>query len=395
MEKLWSNFKLLGEEQIDLNIGNQADDVLEEKGRVCLLGRLHTNRPFNRTTFKSTMKKRVLEGMPWSFDNHLLLLTEYLRVRILLDVDKALLWGMTVRGTDGTKFIVYFRYERLPNVCYFCGCFGHGERDCLVRLGDQSSNKGPLQYGPWLRALGEKTKKVVQQKKTFTEVHQAFEQGTTMGGEMGEGEDTATVDATIMEVGDNPRNSELMEHVSMMIGGPDTMKMGEQEAVTGESSGFRTVDLESNLENLADKHYLSDEGPNKPIGPDLMVDQLQHLRQDDKPTTMGNNEFFSPHIHKDYLQCERDTVKSKTTEVHTLTEVEKDDKSKGKGVLVEDSKGRKNLKNWKRQARAPNVSAKTKKEAIVGNKRQTANAVHTMEVDGQSSSKKRVSLDQV
>ncbi|CAK9187721.1 unnamed protein product, partial [Ilex paraguariensis] len=84
-----------------------------------------------------------------------------------------------------------------------------------------------------------------------------------------------------------------------------------------------------------------------------------------------------------------------TTEVHTLTEVEKDDKSKGKGVLVEDSKGRKNLKNWKRQARAPNVSAKTKKEAIVGNKRQTANAVHTMEVDGQSSSKKRVSLDQV
>ncbi|CAK9147794.1 unnamed protein product [Ilex paraguariensis] len=178
MEKLWLPFKLSEEEQSDLQITNNDYGILNKKPL--------TKRSFNKAVFKSTMKldwnslstivqdladnlfliqftnmlykRKVLERMPWSFDNHLVLLMEYdgniqaskvqisrcpfwiqvyslplnrkfLRIKVELDVSKALIRSMNVKGMD-------------------------------VRLSSHDfSNRRLSQFGNWLRANGEKFKK--------------------------------------------------------------------------------------------------------------------------------------------------------------------------------------------------------------------------------------------
>ena len=46
-----------------------------------------------------------------------------------------------------------FMYERLPNICYWCGLVLHNDKDCILWL----NNRGSLrikeqQFGPWIRA---------------------------------------------------------------------------------------------------------------------------------------------------------------------------------------------------------------------------------------------------
>ena len=46
-----------------------------------------------------------------------------------------------------------FKYERLPNLCYWCGCLTHADKDCDLWI--DSEGTLPLetqQYGPWIRA---------------------------------------------------------------------------------------------------------------------------------------------------------------------------------------------------------------------------------------------------
>jgi len=34
---------------------------------------------------------------------------------------------------------VSFKYERLPNICYWCGCFNHDDKDCEVWLNSEGT----------------------------------------------------------------------------------------------------------------------------------------------------------------------------------------------------------------------------------------------------------------
>ena len=52
----------------------------------------------------------------------------YIRVRVTLDVYQPLCRGRIVTFEDGGKIWVNFKYERLPNICYWCGCFDHSDR---------------------------------------------------------------------------------------------------------------------------------------------------------------------------------------------------------------------------------------------------------------------------
>ena len=47
-----------------------------------------------------------------------------------------------------------FKYERLPNICYWCRCFDHSDKNCDLWI----QSKGTLQlasqqFGSWLRAI--------------------------------------------------------------------------------------------------------------------------------------------------------------------------------------------------------------------------------------------------
>lgn len=76
---------------------------------------------------------------------------EYMRIRVELDVRKALRMQIMLRRQNGDSFVVQLRYERLPPFCFTCGRLGHTDRRCdkPPQFNTRELKKG---YGPWLRA---------------------------------------------------------------------------------------------------------------------------------------------------------------------------------------------------------------------------------------------------
>ena len=78
---------------------------------------------------------------------------DFMRVRVILDITKPLSRGCKITLNDGSVCWVSFKYERLPNICYWCGCITHSDKDCDLWI----DSEGTLlvearQYGAWLRA---------------------------------------------------------------------------------------------------------------------------------------------------------------------------------------------------------------------------------------------------
>ena len=74
---------------------------------------------------------------------------KFMRVRIELPIDKPLRKGGNITNAEGVRCSIIFRYERLPNFCYFCGILGHNEKHCNVSHMESVNER---QYGEWLRA---------------------------------------------------------------------------------------------------------------------------------------------------------------------------------------------------------------------------------------------------
>jgi hypothetical protein len=62
-----------------------------------------------------------------------------MRVRVKLDISKPLCRGRMARLMEGKETWISFRYERLPNLCYWCGMLTHGDRDCEKWLRSKGS----------------------------------------------------------------------------------------------------------------------------------------------------------------------------------------------------------------------------------------------------------------
>ena len=77
----------------------------------------------------------------------------FIRVRVRVDITLPLCRGRVLSFEDEEERWVSFKYERLPNICYWCGCLDHSDRDCDKWIDNDgtldSSNK---KYGPWIRA---------------------------------------------------------------------------------------------------------------------------------------------------------------------------------------------------------------------------------------------------
>ena len=55
---------------------------------------------------------------------------KFMRIRVDIPIDKPLRRGANVVNSNGDKFWVIFKYERLPNFCFLCGILGHDEKHC-------------------------------------------------------------------------------------------------------------------------------------------------------------------------------------------------------------------------------------------------------------------------
>ena len=56
----------------------------------------------------------------------------FMHVRVSIDISLLLCRGRVLSLEDGSDVWVKFKYERLPNICYWCGCLNHSDRDCEV-----------------------------------------------------------------------------------------------------------------------------------------------------------------------------------------------------------------------------------------------------------------------
>ena len=71
----------------------------------------------------------------------------------MVDISKLLCRGCVISLENSRKLWVSFKYERLPNLCYWCGCLTHANKDCdLWIFSEGTLQLETQQYGPWKRA---------------------------------------------------------------------------------------------------------------------------------------------------------------------------------------------------------------------------------------------------
>ena len=86
--------------------------------------------------------------------------SSFMRIRVLVDTSKPLCRGRKICIEDGTVGWVRFKYERLPNLCYWCGLLTHSDKDCDLWVQSRGSlTESDQQYGGWLRAPSVNSKK--------------------------------------------------------------------------------------------------------------------------------------------------------------------------------------------------------------------------------------------
>ncbi|XP_039155728.1 uncharacterized protein LOC120287108 [Eucalyptus grandis] len=232
MGRLWS------EQTIEICEVAAPQDKVEEC-KLTLVGKILTTQTINFQAFQNTMKlawrtdhvaihqseegmyvikfkseadkQRILDGGPWRFTNHLVILKPWIpntplhcynfsmcefwmhviglplewctdsmlrkavhrvgrvlavkvekndglplkagRVRVELNLQQPLIPGQLIQ-LDGKTIWLDFRYERLSHYCYPCGVISHYATHCTTYPFDieKADNKDNLYYGNWLRA---------------------------------------------------------------------------------------------------------------------------------------------------------------------------------------------------------------------------------------------------
>ena len=79
--------------------------------------------------------------------------SSFMRIRVRVDTSKPLCRGRKLCMEDGKVGWVRFRYERFPNLCYWCGLLTHCDKDCDLWVRSRGSlTEKDQQFGGWMRA---------------------------------------------------------------------------------------------------------------------------------------------------------------------------------------------------------------------------------------------------
>lgn len=74
-------------------------------------------------------------------------LRRYIKIKVELNVHKPLPEGFNLPRPNGTINRIFFKYEKLSELCYMCGRLGHIQQACP----DVISKQDNRQYGQWMR----------------------------------------------------------------------------------------------------------------------------------------------------------------------------------------------------------------------------------------------------
>ena len=102
----------------------------------------------------------------------------------MIDASLPLCRGRLISFNEGEEGWVSFRYERLPNICYWCGCLNHCDKDCDRWVESDGSLKDEdKEYGSWIRTTAAVlTKKSVVRVPGFYEARKKKPQPIGKGG---------------------------------------------------------------------------------------------------------------------------------------------------------------------------------------------------------------------
>lgn len=92
----------------DLPIGFMSDKVAQAVGN-----------------FLGTLVEVDVDNFSWVFRS-------YMRIRVKLNVHQQLKQKMKLRTQRGESFLIHFKYEHLPQFCFYCGCLDHSDRFCSL-----------------------------------------------------------------------------------------------------------------------------------------------------------------------------------------------------------------------------------------------------------------------
>ena len=77
----------------------------------------------------------------------------FIRIRVAINISQPLCRGRLIMLDNDKVHWVSFKYECLPNVCYWCGCLTHQDKDCEKWIESEGSlSKEDQHFSPWLRA---------------------------------------------------------------------------------------------------------------------------------------------------------------------------------------------------------------------------------------------------
>ena len=75
----------------------------------------------------------------------------FLHIRVEMDVERPLKRRMMIKSPDSNWFWIEFLYEKLPTLCFICGCLGNLDHKC-VKVYDFTNGMAPKPYRVWMRA---------------------------------------------------------------------------------------------------------------------------------------------------------------------------------------------------------------------------------------------------
>uniref|UniRef100_A0A803MT30 CCHC-type domain-containing protein n=1 Tax=Chenopodium quinoa TaxID=63459 RepID=A0A803MT30_CHEQI len=80
----------------------------------------------------------------------------FLRIKIMVDINKPLRRGLKVANGSSSPIWCGMQYERLAEFCYYCGRLNHTDVECQFVEEDVVTKGVVYEYGPWLGASPKK-----------------------------------------------------------------------------------------------------------------------------------------------------------------------------------------------------------------------------------------------
>lgn len=190
----------------------------------------------------------------------------FARVRVRIDITRPLHRGLMIITEEKIgKLWIPCRYEKIPEFCYWCGCIGHTQTECVDPKMEGLNNEGP-QYGPWMRASE------VRRSGLDSQAHNMHTGSRGRGGQPGgnwreNGGDASAVGGTVVPEGGKPdgglvgEDGGVREEPSIMVEEGDLVtEMAVMEEVeSGAMNGAKIKENGNLMTTIRESSVVGDE----------------------------------------------------------------------------------------------------------------------------------------